>query len=106
MWNIITKDNMPICLGWVVNWIREDVFAVLDAARLQTVDVLPGLWIGKCEVVGCDADDCTVFTMEGFDVVGEAAADGGCGSRDSRCVPEKGTGEVTEGVEVDIVDGV
>ena len=97
---------MPIRFGRVVDWIREDVFAVLDAARLQTVNVLPGLWIGEREVVGCDADDCAVLAVESCDVVGEAAADGGCGSRNSRRVPEERAREVAEGVEVDVVDGV
>ena len=97
---------MPIRFGRVVDWIREDVFAVLDAARLQTVDVLPGLRVCECEVVGRDADDCTIFTVESRDVVGEAATDGGCSSRDSNCTPEEWAGEVAEGMEVDVVDCV
>ena len=97
---------MPIRFGRVVDWIREDVFAVLDAARLQTVDVLPGLRVCEGEVVGRDSHDCAVFAMQGFNVVGQTAADGGCGSRESDCTPEEWAGEVAEGVKVDVVDCV
>ena len=97
---------MPIRFGRVVDWIREDVFAVLDAARLQTVDVLPGLRVCECEVVGRDADDCTIFTVESRDVVGEAAVNLGVGSRSVEGSPEEGAWVVSERVEVEVVDCV
>jgi hypothetical protein len=106
MLHVASENDIAVLVVRIVDRVDEVVFAVLHAARLQAVDVLPGLRVCEGEVVGGDADDCAVFAVQGFDVVGEAAADGGCGSGDSDGAPEQWAGEVAEGVEVDVVDRV
>lgn len=104
--HIAPENNIPILVSRIMDRVRERVFAVLHAARLQTVNVLPGLRIREGEVIGCYADCRAIFAVQGLDVVGEAAADGGKRSWDSGCAPEEGAWEVVERVEVDVVDCV
>jgi hypothetical protein len=70
MLHIASENDIAILVFRIVDRIHEVVFAVLHAAGLQAVNILPGLRVGEREVVGCDADDCAVFAVESFDVVG------------------------------------
>jgi hypothetical protein len=70
MLRIAAENNITILVLRIMDRIDEVVFAVLHAAGLEAVDVLPGLRVCKGEVVGCDADDCAVLAVEAFDVVG------------------------------------
>lgn len=64
---------------------------------------MPRLGLRESEFVWCDAHDCTVFLVQGEDVVGEAAAGLRGRSRSVEGSPEEWTWVVSERVEVEIV---
>lgn len=45
------------------------IFAIVDATRLEPIDILPGLGVGEGEIVWTDANDFAIFLVELEDLI-------------------------------------
>lgn len=83
--------------------VNSHVFLFLTMANARAVDGLPGLAVGKSQLIRRDANHLAIFLMQGFQDLGQSACDNGSKVWNARSGEELWAGESREGVEVDIV---
>lgn len=91
----------------VVDGHSHPLFCILGevgAALVVTVDILPGLGIGKGELIGSETDDGAVLSVEALHDSVEVTALQREDIGDAGDGPELGTGKAREGIDVEVVD--
>lgn len=86
-----------------VRRISVRILVILSAARLESINVIPGFRIGEGNVIGADTDDGAISTVEIGDLRRELAADVVVDVGDAVSGPELGTGVSTQRVKVGVV---